>query len=291
MAKTKLIRYLKFFLKLLVSGGALVFVFSRIDIAAVKDLILGAEWGYLLLALAIFSFSKLVAAFRLNRFFHCIQVQLPTSDNIRLYLLGMFYNLFLPGGIGGDGYKIYLLHKKYKVKVRKLFWAVFLDRISGIFALGILALLLALSVPVLWPFRYGLVMLIPLAYAIAYWGLKRWFPQFKSIFVGSSAQSLLVQGSQVLSAVLILLAVAPEAINVHYLFLFLVSSIVSIVPITIGGAGARELTFLYGAEYLNIDLNSAIALSLTFYLITLLVSFCGIFYTFRESTDSLLSAK
>jgi len=32
----------------------------------------------------------------------------------------MFYNLFLPGGIGGDGYKIYLLNKLSNKSIKSL---------------------------------------------------------------------------------------------------------------------------------------------------------------------------
>ena len=31
----------------------------------------------------------------------------------------MFYNLFLPGGIGGDAYKGYVIQKKYKPAPKK----------------------------------------------------------------------------------------------------------------------------------------------------------------------------
>ncbi len=53
----------------------------------------------------------------------------------------MFYNLFLPGGIGGDGYKIYLLQKNYQTGTKKIFGAVLADRISGMVALVVLALI------------------------------------------------------------------------------------------------------------------------------------------------------
>jgi glycosyltransferase 2 family protein len=50
-------------------------------------------------------------------FLKCTWVNIPEKHIIQLYLLGIYYNLFLPGGIGGDGYKIYLLKQKIKIKV------------------------------------------------------------------------------------------------------------------------------------------------------------------------------
>lgn len=271
----------KLLIKVGVSGGALYLVFSNIEFSAIWELLKKAQWIYLLPALLLFTFSKYIAAIRLNHFFHKIEVPLSQKSNLKLYLLGMFYNLFLPGGIGGDGYKVYRLNKEYKVASRKIFLAVLLDRLSGIFALGIMVLFLALAVPVLRSYWWALFILLPLGYYLAMVLLKKWTPYFYSLFPITHLQSFIVQGSQVLAAIFILLAIAPEAVNMQYLFLFLVSSIVSVIPFTIGGAGARELTFMYGAQFMTLQMDTAVTLSLLFYLITLVVSFFGIFFSIR----------
>ena len=64
-----------------------------------------------------------------------------------------------------------------------------------------------------------------------------------------------------------------------YLFVFLISSMVAVLPLTIGGIGSREVTFMLGAQWLGLDLNLSIALSLLFYLITAFTSFWGIIYS------------
>lgn len=61
-----------------------------------------------------------------------LNIRIPNLQNLKLYALGMFYNLFLPGGSGGDGYKVYLLRKLYKAPVKHLLSAVLLDRINGV---------------------------------------------------------------------------------------------------------------------------------------------------------------
>ena len=105
--KTKL----KTALKILLTGGALVLVFQKIDPAQLFELSKNLSWPWLLPAIALFVGSKVATAIRLNYYFGNIQVSLSFWENWRLYLIGMFYNLFLPGGIGGDGYKVYLLNK------------------------------------------------------------------------------------------------------------------------------------------------------------------------------------
>ncbi len=50
----------------------------------------------------------------------------------------MFYNLFLPGSISGDAYKVVRLTKDFNVAYKKTTAAVLLDRFSGLLALGLL---------------------------------------------------------------------------------------------------------------------------------------------------------
>jgi uncharacterized membrane protein YbhN (UPF0104 family) len=67
-----------------------------------------------------------------------------------------------------------------------------------------------------------------------------------------------------------------------YIFVFLVSSIVAAMPITIGGIGSREITFLLGAEIMHLNISNSIALSLLFYIITAVVSLGGGYYSIKS---------
>ena len=50
----------------------------------------------------------------------------------------MFYNLFLPGAISGDAYKVIMLNRRYKTSYKKASAEVLLDRFSGVLALGVI---------------------------------------------------------------------------------------------------------------------------------------------------------
>ena len=52
-----------------------------------------------------------------------------------LFLIGMFYNQFLPGGTGGDIMKSYLLLKETPDKATGALLAVVFDRLVGLVAL------------------------------------------------------------------------------------------------------------------------------------------------------------
>ena len=132
---SRLKNQLKTGLKLLLTGLALYLVFRKIDTDQLFQLAKTIHWIWLLPAIILFILSKVATAIRLNRYFENIGIKLSESQNWKLYLIGMFYNLFLPGGIGGDGYKVYLLNKEFKTPVKKLVQAALLDRLGGLVAI------------------------------------------------------------------------------------------------------------------------------------------------------------
>jgi uncharacterized membrane protein YbhN (UPF0104 family) len=83
---------------------------------------------------------------------------------------------------------------------------------------------------------------------------------------------------------MILQALNIEVSTLEYLFIFLISSIVSVLPLTIGGIGSRELVFLYGALWLGLEEDRSVGISMLFFLITAFVSLLGIWYHFRKPT-------
>ena len=122
-------------LKILFSALLLYLVFTRIPFSQVWAVLKNADLVFIGLALLFFIASKVLSAYRLNLYFHQIGVPLPQGSNLRLYLLGMFYNLFLPGGIGGDAYKGYLVHKTFGTGGKRLAAVLLLDRLSGMLLL------------------------------------------------------------------------------------------------------------------------------------------------------------
>ncbi len=271
-------------LKIVISGVLLYFVITKLDLNEVRHALTHARPGYLAMGLGLFIVSKMWAAFRLNHYFKRIGVTLATRSNLKLYLLGMFYNLFLPGGIGGDAYKGYLIRKYYDVHTKKVVAALVWDRLSGLLLLFLYACLIlpwvsSGTIAKLWPLS---VMAIFISVYFFWWVQRRYFPYVLPIFVKSLGLSALVQMAQLLCAGAIMIALGIVTQPLDYLFIFLVSSIVAVVPFTIGGIGSRELTFYYGADLLHLDVNTAIGISILFFCITALVSLIGGYYHFTK---------
>lgn len=279
-------RYKKQFqtvLKLLLTALALYLVFRKIDTNQLLEITKTIQWLWLIPALFLFMLSKVATAIRLNQYFKNIGLQLSEKLNFRLYLIGMFYNLFLPGGIGGDGYKIYLLNKYFKTPVKKLLQAALLDRLGGLVAIVFLLfgffLLVEIEVDFLETSGWnglmvaGLILTLP-----SFWLLQKLiFKDFLPSFWSANAWSMAGQIAQLICAWFILWSLGITENILSYQLVFLLSSIVAVLPLTIGGVGARELVFIYAHTYVGISETAAVAFSLIFFLISAVVSLLGVF--------------
>lgn len=278
---------LKTILKLLLTALAIFLVFRKIDTDQLWVIVKSLHWIWLLPVLVLFALSKVFTAFRLNRYFRTIDLQISEKLNLKLYLIGMFYNLFLPGGIGGDGYKVYLLNKQFKTPVKKLIQASLLDRLGGLVAIIFLLFWLFLFVDVQVGFLetsiwnglmvLGIIATIPLFWVVQKYFFKDFLPSFWS----ANAWSLAGQIAQIICALFILWSLGITENILAYQLVFLLSSIVAALPLTIGGVGARELVFVYAHTYVGIDEATAVAFSLIFFLISALVSLCGAFIKYE----------
>ena len=77
-------------LKVIISAVLIYFIFTKINFEDVVGVLKRTKPIYLLIAFLLFIISKVLAAFRLNLYFHKLHVPLSRHSNLRLYLLGMF---------------------------------------------------------------------------------------------------------------------------------------------------------------------------------------------------------
>lgn len=284
--KSRLWNVTKLLLKIVVTGALLFYVFSKIDKHAVKELLSQSNPWWALAALVCFFLSMLVSAWRLLSFFKSIDLHIGWKFNLRLYMLGMFYNLFLPGGIGGDGYKIYLLNKNYKMPAKKVFWAILFDRLSGFWAIGFITAVLVVFLPQLniSPLLTGGVFLA--ATAVYYFVAHKFFKDYTRYFFEAHMKAVLLQSLQVGTILMVMIGLHHIGKFAPYLSAFLMSSMAAVIPFSVGGLGFREFIFKYViAEMFHMNGELAVVLSLSFYVISAIVSLMGVYYVFR--TDKL----
>ena len=113
MEKVNLKKLLINFAKIFISIALLYFVFQKIPFREVTVLWAKTNVFYLVMAAILFLASQIISTKRLELYFEANDFHLSFRSNLELYFLGMFYNFFIPGGIGGDAYKVYLLNKNF----------------------------------------------------------------------------------------------------------------------------------------------------------------------------------
>lgn len=268
------------FLKIALSVGLLYLVFTKIEFTDVWATIQGASPLYIALAVLAFVASQWLSSFRLLLYFRERHYHLSALSNHLLYLVGMFYNFFIPGGIGGDAYKVYILNKNFKWEVRKLTLAVLNDRLSGLIAILIWIQLFSLIyLPGVWK-----ILVIP-CLALTIWltrlMLKHWFSDFQHIYFRSLLYSMGIQGLQLLCIGFILMALnTPVGTAGIYFLVFLGSTLLSVLSFS--GIGVREWLFLKASEVFSFDPGLSVSTALLFSALTALISLAGVFFQFRS---------
>ncbi len=281
--KTKLWNITKTILKFAVTAVLLYFVFRKVPFSSVKERLLNANYWWMGAALICFFLSMVISSWRLMSFFKSINLKLDPLFNFRLYMLGLFYNFLLPGGIGGDGYKIWILNKNYKLPGKKVFWAIMFDRLSGLWAIGLITVALIFLIPQI-DVHIGVPLGIFLAAsAVYYFVAYKFFREYTRYFFAGHAKAVLVQGFQVLAIVFILMGQGFDGKFSPYLLSFLISALATIIPISVGGAGIRETVFTQLTKVFPMDESLAVFLPASFYVISLLVALLGIYYVIRPS--------
>ena len=271
-------------LKILVSVALIYFIFTKLDFAEFLKNLKKTNPLYIFVATILIVFSKVFASFRLNLYFHQLGILLTQKSNLKLYLLGMFYNLFLPGGIGGDAYKGYIIQKKFPVETKRVVSALVLDRLSGLLLIFLYSCTFAVFIEseYLVPYRIWIVVLA-IASIFVFWGLvKKFFASLLPVFWGAFGYSFLVQLTQLISIILLLKALSIGTQTITYLFTFLISSIISVIPVTPGGFGSREITFYYGSQFLGLDENTAVGISILFFMLGAIISLFGVIYHIKK---------
>ncbi|MGQ1945775.1 lysylphosphatidylglycerol synthase transmembrane domain-containing protein [Geofilum sp. OHC36d9] len=282
MSRKKLLNLI---LKITLSSAALYYVFSNINLAKTWEKITSADYAWLLIALIFFIGSQIVASRRLLSLFKLLPLNITFIQNLRLYWLGLFYNLFLPGGVGGDGFKVYLIHKHENNNLRQTIGAILSDRVSGLAIIVMMLAVLVAFIEIQIPLRQWLWITVPLI-ALGYYLFLCFFNEkLKPGFIKTLLWSLLSQSLQMIAAVMILksLGVNNSSGYDDYLFLFFLSAIAGSVPITLGGIGAREMVFMWGATQLGVNANTAVTLSLLFYVTSAITALPGIIYTIHPA--------
>jgi uncharacterized protein (TIRG00374 family) len=131
-----------FYVKLAVSVFLLGYVFNKVGWTAFIDTLRNTDPLFMFLNLAISPVLILVSVMKWQIFLRAKNIHATLSHLFKLYLLGNFFNHFLPSNVGGDAIRSYKLGKETG-KFEEVLASVFLERMTGFTVLLLLALAVA----------------------------------------------------------------------------------------------------------------------------------------------------
>ena len=292
-----------FGLKFIVSASLLYFVFSRAGAAEVAGIMSQINPLSFVGATGIFILMMLLCSIRWG-------LLLPDHFSQRrlfpLYMIGAFFNIFLPGIVGGDVVKIYYLYKETQKGAQALA-SVFMDRYlgyTGLMVLGALA----------YPFGYrsfsgswitpvlpGIVgmfiitsMVLFLArpggrfafvsklhdYLHSYW-------KNRPVLLRALGISLFIHTLSSISVWLIASGLGADiAITTLFVFVPVIATLAAL-PISISGIGIREAAFVLLLGTQGINPENATAISFAWFLAIAVGGLPGIVFYLRQRASKV----
>lgn len=300
-------------LRPVVSIALLTFVLVRTDLSQLWHVVSDASLAFLAIGVLTVVLAVVVSAYKWRRLL-CVQgVNVPLGKLFVFYMVGLFFNNFLPTSIGGDVVRIADV-SKHTGKGAEAAASVITERLLAAFALALTAAIgLALSYNVSGAFRWWVIGIFAVTLALILMfavtrvreaiGRKIKLPERFAMRrrlggVGSSMgtcmrdrgnvawvvfYSMVFQLSVVLVTFFIFLALGsnvPADIGLWQLFIYCVAfipiiSALQMLPISISGFGVREGAYVYFFGAVGIGSETAIAASLLFWILVALVSLAG----------------
>lgn len=297
-------------LKLSVSILILFYLFKLIDYKQALDVLKRIDLSLAWFAPILLICAVYFAALRWSFILGLLSVSQKASESFCYYLVGSFYNVILPGAIGGDVVRIAMSASARKRPVADIASTVLLERISGVFIVLFFAWLSTFflttttknglgpsTISTLSLFAaLGAVGILSLGIALRYLPFPSWtgawwqsgrilplvaqgFKKFREIplwsFLVMAGFSACFQGGDILASI-----VLAKSLNIAlqwqaYFFIIPFVYLMTLLPISLGGLGVREGTLIYFLAHCGISNSEAVLLAFLIYFNRVIVGIIG----------------
>ena len=265
------------------------YTLSKIGLYKVFEVVKSADLLLILCASFVYFLSQIISSQRLWFILNENNLIISSIENIKLYMIGIFYNFFIPGGVGGDAYKGVLMNKKFQWGLNKIYKLLVLDRLIGF---GVIICLILVFSGFILDFEFILefsAILAPLYALLFFIGkvlVQKIFDN-KIVYTKAFFISHLIQILQFGSIILILISLGVKENYFTFLYIFLISSVLSIF--SFGGIGIREYVFFTLAINTPVGQDIATSVGLIFTFSALISSIPGLFFLMKMKSKKKLS--
>jgi hypothetical protein len=294
------------FLRLIFSLVLLGFVLSRLDFRQLTALWPRLEPTYLLLAIALGTAMVLLSAFKWRLLLRDRGKAIRLVSLFRFYLVGTFFNLFLPTSVGGDVRRVYDLTRACG-DPELAAASVLLDRATGVLAMLIIGSLSLFFVPLQWRALSlsilaiagigilavaGAIFLLPIRDLLAALtsrlpiaALSRRVTTFLDVLFRYRDEPLVLGFAVVIALVfqgtsVSIVYLLSRALGLHlpivpfFLFVPLIT-LATMLPISINGVGVQETGYVLLFGQIGVGTAAAFSLSLLFHLYRAAIGLLG----------------
>lgn len=257
------------------------------------------------LACGLYLAGQVLSAFKWRLLAEPLGLKRPFKDFVAFYFIGMFFNLFMLGSIGGDVYRAGLLAGKEKSRLRSAY-SILAERYTGALALmTYCALFFVLFFREVLPAQFEALLLIALGTG---WTVLLFLPQvikafpllevlarkvrlpdFKVYWEEPRRLALALLLSFIFQAINITtVALLGKALNINlsyfaYFFIVPVVDLISALPISLSGLGIREGSYVFMFRLFGIEAFKGFACGLLVLGVVLLSGFMGaVVYFFTD---------
>ena len=275
--------------QIIVTVFFIYYTLSKIGLHQILEVVQSADLLFILFASIVYFLSQIISSDRLWFILKENNLMISSKENIKLYMIGIFYNFFIPGGVGGDAYKGVLMNKKFQWSLKKIYKLLILDRLIGFGVIVCLILVFSGFILDLEFILEFVVFLVPLYVLLFFFGkvLVQKIFNNEIIYTRSFFISHLIQILQFGSIILILISLGVTDNYFTFLYIFLISSVLSIF--SFGGIGIREYVFFTLAANTPVGQDIATSVGLIFTFSALISSVPGLFFLMKIKSKKKLS--
>ncbi|GIR97910.1 MAG: hypothetical protein CM15mP101_02800 [Flavobacteriaceae bacterium] len=275
--------------QIIVTVFFIYYTLSKIGLNKILEVIKSADLLFILFASIVYFLSQIISSERLWFILKENNLIISSKENIKLYMVGIFYNFFIPGGVGGDAYKGVLMNKKFQWSLKKIYKLLILDRLIGFGVILCLIIVFSgfiLDLEFISEFNFVLAPLYALLFFVGRVLVQKIFNN-EIVYTKAFFISHIIQIFQFGSIILILFSLGVTDNYFTFLYIFLISSVLSIF--SFGGIGIREYVFFTLASNTAVGPDIATSVGLIFTFSALISSIPGLFFLIKMKSKKKLS--
>ena len=294
-------------IKIGISVGLLGYLFHRVGYSGLLDVLIGIDPWWIFFGVLILTLSNISGMLQWYLLLNSGGISLSLRRTFSYYYTGLFFNNFLLGFLGGDLFRVYDITRHSGIK-NVAISTVFIDRLIGLFTMCTLAFisvffflnLIQIRIVIL-PIVGGIIVFIFTAFFFYYKNFAKKFQGLGERFLPEMVQlrlrevynainyfkdhknllakvlliSLFTQSLRIMTHYCAASSLGIELPFMVYFVLIPIISLVSMLPISIGGLGVREQSGVILFGFVSLAAPQAFAMQLLAYFINIVCSIPG----------------